>query len=379
MIWLGKMGKKALITGITGQDGSYLTELLLKKGYEVHGIKRRASLFNTQRIDHLYQDQHADNARMKLHYGDLTDTSNLTRLIRDIEPDEVYNLGAQSHVAVSFEAPEYTADVDATGALRLLEAIRFLGLEEKTRFYQASTSELYGLVQETPQKETTPFYPRSPYAVAKLYAYWITVNYREAYGIYACNGILFNHESPRRGETFVTRKITRGLSNIALGLETCLYMGNIDSMRDWGHAKDYVRMQWMMLQQEAADDFVIATGKQYSVREFICWSAAELGVNIEFSGSGVDEVGTVSEVEGDLAPNVKVGDIVVRIDPKYFRPAEVETLLGDPSKAKEKLGWVPEITAQQMCREMVEADHKAARRIALLKSHGLELPVSLEG
>jgi GDPmannose 4,6-dehydratase len=373
------MTKKALITGITGQDGSYLAELLLEKGYEVHGIKRRASSFNTQRIDHLYQDQHVGNARMKLHYGDLADTSNLTRLIRDIEPDEVYNLGAQSHVAVSFEAPEYTADVDATGALRLLEAIRFLGLEKKTRFYQASTSELYGLVQETPQKETTPFHPRSPYAVAKLYAYWITVNYREAYGMYACNGILFNHESPRRGETFVTRKITRGLTHIALGLETCLYMGNLDSLRDWGHAKDYVRMQWMMLQQEQADDFVIATGVQYSVREFIIWSAAELGITLEFTGKGVSEVGTVVAVRGDLAPNVKVGDVVVRIDPKYFRPAEVETLLGDPSKAKDKLGWVPEITAQQMCKEMVEADHKAARRIALLKSHGLDLPVSLEG
>jgi len=371
--------KVALVTGITGQDGSYLTELLLEKGYEVHGIKRRASSFNTQRIDHLYQDQHVGNARMKLHYGDLTDTSNLTRLIRDIEPDEVYNLGAQSHVAVSFETPEYTADVDATGALRLLEAIRFLGLEKKTRFYQASTSELYGLVQETPQSETTPFYPRSPYAVAKLYAYWITVNYREAYGMYACNGILFNHESPRRGETFVTRKITRGLANIALGLEACLYMGNIDSLRDWGHAKDYVRMQWMMLQQEQADDFVIATGVQYSVREFITWTAAELGITIEFSGTGVGETGTVTAVTGDLAPNVKVGDVIVRIDPKYFRPAEVDTLLGDPSKAKRKLGWVPEITVQQMCKEMVEADHKAARRSALLKSHGLELPVSLEG
>lgn len=370
--------KVALITGITGQDGSYLAELLLEKGYEVHGIKRRASSLNTQRIDHLYQDPHVQGVRMKLHYGDLTDTSNLTRLIRDIEPDEVYNLGAQSHVAVSFEAPEYTANVDATGALRLLEAIRFLGLEKKTRFYQASTSELYGLVQETPQKETTPFHPRSPYAVAKLYAYWITVNYREAYGMYACNGILFNHESPRRGETFVTRKITRGLSHIALGLEPCLYMGNIDSLRDWGHAKDYVRMQWMMLQQDEPDDFVIATGVQYSVREFITWTARELGIGIEFSGSGIDEIGTVSDVKGDMAPNVKVGDIIVRIDPKYFRPAEVDTLLGDPSKAKQKLGWVPEITAQQMCKEMVETDHKAARRVALLKSHGLELPVSFE-
>jgi GDPmannose 4,6-dehydratase len=371
-------GKVALITGITGQDGSYLTELLLEKGYQVHGIKRRASLFNTQRIDHLYEDQHAEGVKMTLHYGDLSDTSNLTRLIRDIEPDEVYNLGAQSHVKVSFEAPEYTADVDGIGTLRMLEAIRFLGLEKKTRFYQASTSELYGLVQEIPQRETTPFYPRSPYAVAKLYAYWIVVNYREAYGMYACNGILFNHESPRRGETFVTRKITRGLSNIALGFEDCLYMGNIDALRDWGHAKDYVRMQWMMLQQDAAEDFVIATGKQCSVREFINWAASDLGITLEFSGSGVEEIGTVAKVEGDLAPNLAVGDVIVRIDPNYFRPAEVETLLGDPTKAKEKLGWVPEITAREMCREMVEADHKAARRYALLKSHGLHLPVSVE-
>ncbi|WP_102227052.1 GDP-mannose 4,6-dehydratase [Acidimangrovimonas sediminis] len=370
--------KKALITGITGQDGSYLTEFLLGKGYEVHGIKRRASLFNTQRVDHLYQDPHIDNARLKLHYGDLTDTSNLTRLLRDIEPDEVYNLGAQSHVAVSFEAPEYTADVDGIGTLRLLEAIRFLGLEKKSRFYQASTSELYGLVQEIPQRETTPFHPRSPYAVAKMYAYWITVNYREAYGIYACNGILFNHESPRRGETFVTRKITRGLSNIAMGLEPCLYMGNIDSLRDWGHAKDYVRMQWMMLQQEEPEDFVIATGVQYSVREFITWSAAELGITLEFSGEGVEEVATVAAVEGDLAPAVKPGDVIVRIDPRYFRPAEVDTLLGDPSKAKQKLGWVPEITAREMCAEMVAADHKAARRLKLLNEHGLALPVSVE-
>jgi GDPmannose 4,6-dehydratase len=374
-----KNGKKvALITGITGQDGSYLAEFLLEKGYYVHGIKRRASLFNTQRVDHIYEDPHVDNAKFKLHYGDLTDTSNLTRLIQQIEPDEVYNLGAQSHVAVSFEAPEYTADVDGTGALRLLEAIRFLGMEKNTRFYQASTSELYGLVQEIPQRETTPFHPRSPYAVAKLYAYWITVNYREAYGMYACNGILFNHESPRRGETFVTRKITRGLSNIALGLETCLYMGNIDSLRDWGHAKDYVRMQWMMLQQDQPDDFVIATGVQYSVREFISWTAQELGMTLEFTGSGVDEIATIAAISGDLAPHCKVGDVVMRIDPRYFRPAEVETLLGDPTKAKEKLGWVPELTAQQMCAEMVSEDHKAARRHALLKSHGLELPVSME-
>lgn len=368
-----------MITGITGQDGSYLSELLLEKDYEVHGVKRRASSFNTQRIDHLYEDQHTSNPQLRLHYGDLSDTSNLTRIIRDIEPDEVYNLGAQSHVAVSFEAPEYTADVDAIGTLRLLEAIRFLGLEKKTRFYQASTSELYGLVQETPQRETTPYYPRSPYAAAKLYAYWITVNYREAYGMYACNGILFNHESPRRGETFVTRKITRGLANIALGLESCLYMGNIDSLRDWGHAKDYVRMQWMMLQQDNAEDFVIATGKQYSVREFITWAASDLGITLTFSGTGVDEVGTVEAVIGDLAPNVQPGDVILRIDPRYFRPAEVDTLLGDPTKAKEKLGWEPEISARDMCREMVVEDHKAARRYALLKAHGLDLPVSLEG
>ncbi|WP_412552917.1 GDP-mannose 4,6-dehydratase [Shimia sp. MIT1388] len=370
--------KKALITGVTGQDGSYLAEFLLEKGYEVHGIKRRASLFNTARVDHIYQDPHVDNANFKLHYGDLSDTSNLTRIMREVEPDEVYNLGAQSHVAVSFEAPEYTADVDAIGTLRLLEAIRFLGLEKKTRFYQASTSELYGLVQETPQKETTPFYPRSPYAVAKLYSYWITVNYREAYGMYACNGILFNHESPRRGETFVTRKITRGLSNIAMGLEDCLYMGNIDSLRDWGHAKDYVRMQWMMLQQDAAQDFVIATGVQYSVREFITWSAQELGVTLEFTGDGIEEVATVAAIDGDKAPALKVGDVVMRIDPRYFRPAEVDTLLGDPAKAKSELGWVPEITTQQMCAEMVAEDLKTARRHALLKEHGYDLPVSVE-
>jgi GDPmannose 4,6-dehydratase len=368
-----------LITGITGQDGSYLAEFLLEKGYEVHGIKRRASLFNTARVDHIYEDPHMENNRLKLHYGDLTDSSNLTRILSEIEPDEVYNLGAQSHVAVSFEAPEYTADVDAIGTLRLLEAIRFLGLEKKTRFYQASTSELYGLVQEIPQKETTPFHPRSPYAVAKMYAYWICVNYREAYDIYACNGILFNHESPRRGETFVTRKITRGLANIALGLEPCLYMGNIDSLRDWGHAKDYVRMQWMMLQQDTPEDFVIATGVQYSVREFITWTARELGIELEFTGTGVDEIATVVSVNGNMAPAIREGDVVMRIDPRYFRPAEVDTLLGDPSKAKEKLGWVPEITAQEMCAEMVAEDHKSARRVALLKEHGLELPVSLEG
>ena len=328
--------KVALITGVTGQDGSYLAEFLLEKGYEVHGIKRRASSFNTQRVDHIFEDPHIKNAHFKLHYGDLSDSSNLTRILQEVQPDEVYNLGAQSHVAVSFEAPEYTADVVGMGTLRILEAIRLLGLEKKTRFYQASTSELYGLVQETPQKETTPFYPRSPYAVAKLYAYWITVNYREAYGMYACNGILFNHESPRRGETFVTRKITRGLANIAQGLDTCLYMGNIDSLRDWGHAKDYVRMQWMMLQQDHPEDFVIATGVQYSVRQFIIWSAAELGITLEFSGAGVDEVAKVSAIEGDKAPALKVGDIVMRVDTRYFRPAEVETLLGDPTKAIEK-------------------------------------------
>lgn len=373
------MNKRALITGVTGQDGSYLAEFLLEKGYEVHGIKRRASSFNTQRVDHIYQDPHVDNANFKLHYGDLTDTSNLTRILREVEPDEVYNLGAQSHVAVSFESPEYTADVDAIGTLRLLEAIRFLGLEGKTRFYQASTSELYGLVQETPQRETTPFYPRSPYAVAKMYAYWITVNYREAYGMHACNGILFNHESPRRGETFVTRKITRGLANIAQGLEPCLYMGNIDALRDWGHAKDYVRMQWMMLQQNIAEDYVIATGVQYSVREFITWSAAELGITLKFSGEGVNEIATVAAIAGSEAPALKVGDVIMRIDPRYFRPAEVETLLGDPTKAKEKLGWVPEITVQDMCAEMVREDLKEAKRHALLKSHGMEVAVSVEG
>ena len=370
--------KKALITGITGQDGSYLAEFLLEKGYEVHGIKRRASLFNTQRVDHIYQDPHIEHARFKLHYGDLTDTSNLVRIISEVQPDEIYNLGAQSHVAVSFESPEYTADVDAIGALRLLEAIRFLGLEKKTKFYQASTSELYGLVQEIPQKETTPFYPRSPYAVAKLYAYWITVNYREAYGIYACNGILFNHESPRRGETFVTRKITRGLANIAQGLESCLYMGNMDALRDWGHAKDYVRMQWLMLQQEQPEDFVIATGVQYSVREFITWSANELGITLRFEGTGVDEVGIIEAIEGDNAPALKVGDVIVKVDPRYFRPAEVETLLGDPSKAKEKLGWTPEITVQEMCAEMVAEDLKVAKRYALLKEHGYHTNISQE-
>ncbi|SLN52987.1 GDP-mannose 4,6-dehydratase [Roseovarius gaetbuli] len=372
------MTKIALITGITGQDGSYLAEFLLAKGYEVHGIKRRASSFNTQRIDHIYQDPHQPNPKLKLHYGDLADSSNLTRILSEVQPDEVYNLGAQSHVAVSFEAPEYTADVDAMGTLRLLEAIRFLGLEKKTRFYQASTSELYGLVQETPQTETTPFHPRSPYAVAKMYAYWIAVNYREAYGMYACNGILFNHESPRRGETFVTRKITRGLANIAQGLEQCLYMGNIDSLRDWGHAKDYVRMQWMMLQQDAPEDFVIATGVQYSVREFITWSAAELGVTLEFTGTGTEEIATITDIKGDDTPALSVGDVVMRIDPQYFRPAEVETLLGDPAKAKRVLGWTPEITAQEMCAEMVRHDLNTAKRHALLKEHGMDMPVSVE-
>jgi len=364
--------KKALITGITGQDGSYLAEFLLKKGYEVHGIKRRASSLNTQRIDHIFEDPHLDNIHLKLHYGDLTDSSNLTRIIRDIEPDEVYNLGAQSHVAVSFEAPEYTADVDAMGSLRILEAIRFLGLENKTRFYQASTSELYGLVKETPQTENTPFHPRSPYAVAKMYAYWIAVNYRESYGMYACNGILFNHESPRRGETFVTRKITRGLTRIALGLETCLYMGNIDALRDWGHAKDYVRMQWMMLQQEKPDDFVIATGIQHSVRNFITWVASDLGIEIEFSGKGIDEIATVSKVNNEIAPSINVGDVIMKIDPRYFRPAEVETLLGDPSKAKEKLGWVPEITVQEMCSEMVAYDLAEAKKLHFLIKNGFD-------
>ena len=364
------MTKKALITGITGQDGSYLSEFLLAKGYEVHGIKRRASSFNTQRVDHIYQDPHIDQQRFVLHYGDLADTSNLTRILHQVQPDEVYNLGAQSHVAVSFEAPEYTADVDAMGALRLLEAIRFLKLEGKTRFYQASTSELYGLVQETPQTETTPFHPRAPYGVAKMYAYWITVNYREAYGIYACNGILFNHESPRRGETFVTRKITRGLANIAMGLEQCLYMGNIDSLRDWGHAKDYVRMQWMMLQQDVAEDFVIATGKQYSVRQFITWAAEDLGITLRFEGAGIDEIAVVEAMSQNMAPAVKPGDVLMRIDPRYFRPAEVETLLGNPAKAKARLGWEPEITAREMCAEMVASDLQIAGRHALLKQHG---------
>ena len=370
--------KVALITGVTGQDGAYLSELLLDKGYEVHGIKRRASLFNTERIDHLYQDPHTKGRNLFLHYGDLSDGSNLTRIIQQVQPDEVYNLGAQSHVAVSFESPEYTADVDAMGTLRLLEAIRLLGLEKKTRFYQASTSELYGLVQETPQKETTPFYPRSPYGVAKLYAYWITVNYRESYGMYACNGILFNHESPRRGETFVTRKITRGLANIAMSVESCLYMGNLGALRDWGHAKDYVRMQWMMLQQDKPQDFVIATGVQYSVRDFISKAAAQLGICLAFVGEGADEQAVVQGVQGDKAPGVKAGDVIVKVDPRYFRPSEVETLLGDPGKAKADLGWIPQITLDEMIAEMVAHDLDGARRHALLRQHGYPVAVGKE-
>lgn len=373
------MAKKALITGVTGQDGSYLAEFLLDKGYEVHGIKRRASSFNTQRVDHIFQDPHEAQPRFFLHYGDLTDTSNLTRIMAEIRPDEVYNLGAQSHVAVSFEAPEYTADVDALGALRLLEAIRFLRLEGQTRYYQASTSELYGLVRETPQTERTPFYPRSPYAVAKLYAYWMTVNYREAYGLFACNGILFNHESPRRGETFVTRKITRGLCNIAQGLEDCLYMGNLDALRDWGHARDYVRMQWLMLQCDAPDDYVIATGAQHSVRQFLIWAAAELGIALEFRGSGVDEIAVVAAITGDMAPALSPGDVIMRIDAKYFRPAEVATLLGDAGKAHRQLGWKPETTLPEMIAEMVASDLRIARRHALLRRHGMAEPVAAEG
>lgn len=363
--------KTALITGITGQDGSYLADLLLEKGYEVHGIKRRSSSFNTQRIDHLYTDPRGECNSLHLHYGDLSDSSNLTRLISDIQPDEIYNLAAQSHVAVSFESPEYTADVDALGTLRILEAIRFLGLEGKTRFYQASTSELYGLVQEIPQTETTPFYPRSPYAVAKLYAYWITINYREAYNVFACNGILFNHESPRRGETFVTRKITRGLANIALGLENTLFMGNLDALRDWGHAKDYVVMQWLMLQQVTPKDYVIATGKQYSVRQFICWTCAALGIEVEFIGKGIHEIGVVRKVFGDKAPHVQIGQTIIRIDQRYFRPTEVETLLGNSDLAKRDLGWVPKISAREMCEEMVEKDLMEARRSMLIRDHNL--------
>ena len=365
------MTKTALITGVTGQDGAYLAELLLGKGYEVHGIKRRSSLFNTDRVDHLYQDPHVDNARFKLHYGDLTDSTNLIRIVQEVQPDEIYNLGAMSHVAVSFEQPEYTADADGIGTLRLLEAIRILGLEKKTRFYQASTSELYGLVQEIPQKETTPFYPRSPYAVAKMYAYWITVNYREAYGMYACNGILFNHESPLRGETFVTRKITRAIARIALGLQDCLYLGNLSALRDWGHARDYVEMQWLMLQQQVAEDFVIATGVQYSVRQFVEFAAAELGITLAFSGEGDQEIATVVKVQGQRA-KCKPGEVIVRVDPRYYRPTEVETLLGDPSKAKAKLGWVPKTTLPELVKEMVEADYTSAKRDSLVKLAGFQ-------
>jgi GDPmannose 4,6-dehydratase len=372
------MKKVALITGVTGQDGSYLAEFLLSKNYIVHGIKRRSSSFNTSRIDHLYQDPHIDNRNFILHYGDLSDSSNLIRIIQEIQPDEIYNLGAQSHVAVSFDSPEYTADVNAMGALRILEAIRLLGLQDKTRFYQASTSELYGLVQEVPQKETTPFYPRSPYAVSKLFAYWITINYREAYGMYACNGILFNHESKRRGETFVTRKVTRGLANIAQGLERCLYMGNMDSLRDWGHAKDYVRMQWLMLQQDKPEDFVIATGEQFTVREFIIKSARQLGIAIEFEGKAEREKGVVSAIERDEAPALKVGDVIVQVDSRYYRPTEVETLLGNPAKAKEKLGWVPEITLDQMIIEMIKNDLNQAKQHAFLKKHGYDISVGTE-
>jgi GDPmannose 4,6-dehydratase len=361
--------KVALITGVTGQDGAYLSELLLSKGYEVHGIKRRSSLFNTDRIDHLYQDPHVDNQRFKLHYGDLTDSTNLIRIIQQVQPDEIYNLAAMSHVAVSFETPEYTANADGIGTLRILEAIRILGLEKKTRFYQASTSELYGLVQETPQKETTPFYPRSPYAVAKMYAYWITVNYREAYGLYACNGILFNHESPLRGETFVTRKITRAIARIALGLQDCLYLGNMSALRDWGHARDYVEMQWLMLQQDKPEDFVIATGVQYSVRQFVEFAAAELGITIAFEGDGLHEIGVVKSVSGDKA-TCKAGDVIVKVDARYFRPTEVETLLGDPSKAKKKLGWTPKTTLKELVAEMALSDYTAARRDSLIREAG---------
>ncbi|WP_411721360.1 GDP-mannose 4,6-dehydratase [Mycetocola sp.] len=372
------MAKTALITGVTGQDGSYLAELLLEKGYEVHGVKRRSSLLNTGRIDHIYQDPHTENQRFQLHYGDLTDGTNLTRIIQDVQPDEIYNLGAQSHVAVSFEEPEYTADVDALGTLRLLESIRLLGLTDSVRFYQASTSELYGLVQQIPQTESTPFYPRSPYAVAKLYAYWITINYRESYGMYACNGILFNHESPRRGETFVTRKVTRGLAQIALGLDSCLYLGNMDSLRDWGHARDYVRLQWMMLQQEVPQDFVIATGEQYSVRQFVEWSAAELGVTLRFEGTGTDEVGIVDAVEGEAAEALSPGDVIVRVDPRYFRPAEVESLRGDATKAQFILAWHPQVGVRELVAEMVASDLDSMRRVALLKKHGFAIPVALE-
>lgn len=370
--------KVALITGITGQDGSYLAELLLEKNYEVHGIKRRASSFNTQRIDHIYQDQHIEDSDLILHYGDMSDSSNLIRIIQETQPDEIYHLAAQSHVAVSFESPEYTADVDALGTLRILEAIRILKLDKKTRFYQASTSELYGLVQETPQTEKTPFYPRSPYAVAKLYAYWITVNYREAYGMYACNGILFNHESPRRGETFVTRKITRGLANISQGIESCIYMGNLEALRDWGHAKDYVRMQWLMLQQNQPDDFVIATGLQFSVKYFIQMAAETIGLKLDFQGEGLDQIAVVSSIIGDNCPGLSVGDVIVRVDPKYFRPTEVESLLGDPSKAEKVLGWKPEITVKEMCEEMMLSDMDEAQKHNILKNNGYTITVGSE-
>ena len=363
--------KVALITGVTGQDGSYLAEFLLNKGYEVHGIKRRTSLFNTDRIDHLYQDPHVSDRRFVLHHGDLTDSTSLVRIIQRVQPDEIYNLAAQSHVAVSFEEPEYTANADGIGALRILEAIRILGLEKKTRFYQASTSELYGLVQEIPQKETTPFYPRSPYAVAKMYAYWITVNYREAYGIYACNGILFNHESPVRGETFVTRKITRAIARIATGLQDCLHLGNLSALRDWGHARDYVEMQWMMLQQEQPEDFVIATGEQYSVREFVQCAAAELGITVRFEGAAVDEIAVVEHVANREA-RVASGDVIARIDPRYFRPTEVESLIGDPSKAHTKLGWKPRTSFRELVKEMVLADYQTAKRDALVTLAGFK-------
>ena len=370
--------KIALITGVTGQDGSYLAELLLAKGYVVHGIKRRSSSFNTSRIDHIYEDLHKETVNFILHYGDLSDASNLTRIIQEIQPDEIYNLAAQSHVAVSFESPEYTADIDALGTLRILEAIRILGLTRKTKFYQASTSELYGLVQETPQKETTPFYPRSPYAAAKLYSYWITVNYRESYDLFACNGILFNHESPRRGETFVTRKITRGLANISQGLERCLYLGNMNALRDWGHAKDYVLMQWMMLQQDKPEDYVISTGMQYSVRDFVTESAKSIGIEIEFSGKNEDEFGVVKDFNSNSLSGIKKGDVIVRVDKKYYRPAEVESLLGDSTKAKNQLGWSPSISFKDLVSEMAEEDLKNAKRLAFLKENGYETPLSGE-
>lgn len=370
--------KKALITGITGQDGSYLAELLLSKGYEVHGIKRRSSLFNTDRIDHLYQDPHEKNQRLKLYYGDLTDTGNVIRLISEIRPDEIYNLGAMSHVQVSFDTPEYTANVDGIGTLRILEAVRMLGLTTKTKIYQASTSELYGLVQEIPQKESTPFYPRSPYACAKIYGYWITVNYRESYGMYACNGILFNHESPRRGETFVTRKITRGLANISQGLDQCLFLGNLNAKRDWGHARDYVEAMWLMLQQDKPEDFVIATGQQISVRDFLYLSAKALGIELEFKGKEESEIGIVKSVNKDISPSLKTGDVIIRVDQRYYRPAEVETLLGDPTKAKEKLGWQPKFTVEQLCTEMINEDLKTAKRLAFLKENGHASTISYE-